>query len=181
MTTVKAYCGLARLELAQPESRRKLDLARNHIEAGLSMVKEILPNSINHVELLIVRGDIELIEKNRTPAENLSTAEKTFNEALKMLGDKQHPIRPTIYANLAYIYAENNQIEKAKNFIDEKCLVSFAKIYGQEMLDKCALPSYAFCHLLKVKIMLKSIIKPDRFALAYLNVTNAFLCPPHVL
>ena len=64
MTTVKAYCGLARLELAQPESRRKLDLARDHIEAGLSMVKEILPNSINEVELLIVRGDMELIEKN---------------------------------------------------------------------------------------------------------------------
>ena len=173
MTTVKAYCGLARLELAQPESSRKLDLARDHIEAGLSMVKEILPNSINQVELLIVRGDIELIGENLTHAENLSTAEKTFNEALKMLGDKQHPIRPTIYANLAYIYAENNQIEKAKNFINEKCLVSFAKIYGQN--DKCALPSYAFCHLLKVKIMLKSIIKPDKFALAYLNVTNAFL------
>ena len=62
MTTVKAYCGLARLELAQPESSRKLDLARDHIEAGLSMVKEILPNnSITQVELLIVRGDIELL------------------------------------------------------------------------------------------------------------------------
>jgi hypothetical protein len=61
MTTVKAYCGLARLELAQPESSRQLDLARDHIEAGLSMVKEILPNSIAQVELLIVKGDIELL------------------------------------------------------------------------------------------------------------------------
>ena len=61
MTTVKAYCGLARLELAQPESRRKLDIARDHIEAGLSMVKEILPNSISQVELLTARGDIELL------------------------------------------------------------------------------------------------------------------------
>ena len=64
MTTVKAYCGLARLELAQPELSRNLDQARDYIEAGLSMVKEILPNSINQVELLIVRGDIELIETN---------------------------------------------------------------------------------------------------------------------
>ena len=168
MTTVKAYCGLAKLELAQPESRRKLNLARDHIEAGLSMVKEILPNSINQVELLIVRGDIELIEKN------LSTAEKTFNEALKMLGGKQHPIRPTIYANLAYIYVENNQEKEAKDKL-EKCLRSFKDIYGHDMLSKCTLPSYAFCHVLKAKIILKSIIKPDGFAMAYLLVTNAFL------
>ena len=110
-----------------------------------------------------------------TSAENLTTAEKTFNEALKMLGDKQHPIRPTIYANLAYIYVENNQFEKAKNFIDEKCLTSFAKIYGQEMLDKCTLPSYAFCHVLKAKIILKSIIKTDRFESAYNLANHAFL------
>ena len=174
MTTVKAYCGLARLELAQPESRRKLDLARDHIEAGLSMVKEILPNSINEIELLIVRGDIELIEKNLTTAENLSTAEKTFKEALKMLGDKQHPIRPTIYANLAYIYVEKNQNDEAKEEL-EKCLTSFKDIYGQDMLDECTIPSYAFCHVLKAKIILKSIIKSDHFALAYQLVTTAFL------
>ena len=94
-----------------------------------------------------------------------------------MLEGKQHPILPTIYANLAYIYVENNQIEEAQNFIDEKCLTSFAKIYGQKMLDKCTLPSYAFCHLLKAKIMLKSIIKSDDFALAYDSVTDAFLYP----
>ena len=181
MTTVKAYCGLARLELAQPESSRKLDLARDHIEAGLSMVKEILPNSINQVELLTVRGDIELIEKN------LPTAEKTFEEALEMFSrttfkealemkdGKKHPILLTIFASLAYIYAENNQMEKAKNFIEEKCLISFKEIYGQEMLDKCTLPSYAFCHLLKAKIMLKSIIKSNSFALAYQLASHAFL------
>ena len=168
MTTVKAYCGLAKLELAQPESRRKLNLARDHIEAGLSMVKEILPNSINQVELLIVRGDIELIEKN------LSTAEKTFNEALKMLGGKQHPIRPTIYANLAYIYVEKNQNDEAKEEL-EKCLTSFKDIYGQDMLDECTIPSYAFCHVLKAKIILKSIIKSDHFALAYQLASLAFL------
>ena len=106
---------------------------------------------------------------------DLTTAEKTFKEAEKMLEGKQHPILPTIYANLAYIYVENNQIEDALNFIDEKCLKSFAKIYGQKMLDKCTLPSYAFCHLLKAKIMLKSIIKSDEFATAYLLVTEAFL------
>ena len=166
MTTVKAYCGLARLELAQPESSRKLDLARDHIEAGLSMVKEILPNSINQVELLIVRGDIELIEKNLTPAENLSTAEKTFNEALKMLGDKLHPIRPTIFSNLAYIYVENNQKKEAKEEL-EKCLTSFQDIYGHEMLGKCTLPSYAFCHVLKAKIILKSIIKTNLWGKKY--------------
>ena len=155
MTTVKAYCGLARLELAQPKSSRKLNLARDYIEAGLSMIKEILPNSINQVELLTVRGDIELIEKN------LPTAEKTFKEALEMFSrttfiealemkeGKKHPILLTIFASLAYIYAENNQMEQAKNFIEEKCLISFKEIYGQEMLDKCTLPSYAFCHLLK--------------------------------
>ena len=174
MTTVKAFCGLARLELAQPESSRKLDLARDHIEAGLSMVKEILPNSINQVELLIVRGDIELIEKNRTLAENLSTAEKTFNEALTMLGDKQHPIRPTIFANLAYIYVENNQIEEAKKEL-KKCLKSFEDIYGSDMLSKCTLPSYAFCHVLNAKIILKSIIKTDSFATAYDLANTAFL------
>ena len=181
MTTVKAYCGLARLELAQPKSSRKLNLARDYIEAGLSMIKEILPNSINQVELLTVRGDIELIEKN------LPTAEKTFKEALEMFSrttfiealemkeGKKHPILLTIFASLAYIYAENNQMEQAKNFIEEKCLISFKEIYGQEMLDKCTLPSYAFCHLLKAKIMLKSIIKSDEFATAYLLVTEAFL------
>ena len=174
MTTVKAYCGLAKLELAQPESRRKLNLARDHIEAGLSMVKEILPNSISQVELLIARGDIELIEKNLTTAENLSTAEKTFKEALKMLGDKQHPIRPTIYANLAYIYVEKNQKKDAKEEL-EKCLTSFEKIYGQEMLGKCTLPSYAFCHVLNAKIILKSIIKSDSFAKAYQLASLAFL------
>ena len=61
MTTVKAYCGLARLEMAQPESSRELDQAKNYIESGLSMVKEILPNSISQVELLTARGDIELL------------------------------------------------------------------------------------------------------------------------
>ena len=174
MTTVKAYCGLAKLELAQPESSRNLNLARDHIEAGLSMVKEILPNSINQVELLIVRGDIELIEKKPTPAENLLTAEKTFKEALKMLGDKQHPILPTIYANLAYIYVEKNQIEKAKEEL-KKCLKSFKDIYGQEMLGECTLPSYAFCHVLNAKIILKSIIKSDSFASAYQLASHAFL------
>ena len=180
MTTVKAYCGLARLELAQPKNK-KLDLARDYIEAGLSMVKEILPNSINQVELLTVRGDIELIE------ENLLTAEKTFEEALEMFSrttfkealemkdGKKHPILLTIFASLAYIYAENNQMEEAKNFIEEKCLISFKEIYGQEMLDKCTLPSYAFCHLLKAKIMLKSIIKSNSFALAYQLASHAFL------
>ena len=92
-----------------------------------------------------------------------------------MLEGKQHPILPTIYANLAYIYVENNQIEDALNFIDEKCLKSFAKIYGQKMLDKCTLPSYAFCHLLKAKIILKSIIKSDNFAWAYQLASLAFL------
>ena len=174
MTTVKAYCGLARLEMAQPESSRKLDQAKNYIESGLSMVKEILPNSISQVELLIARGDMELIEKNLTTAENLSTAEKTFNEALKMLGDKQHPIRPTIYANLAYIYVEKNQNDEAKEEL-EKCLTSFKDIYGQDMLDECTIPSYAFCHVLKAKIILKSIIKSDHFALAYQLASLAFL------
>ena len=111
---------------------------------------------------------------------DLTTAEKTFKEAEKMLEGKQHPILPTIYANLAYIYVENNQIEEAQNFIDEKCLTSFAKIYGQKMLDKCTLPSYAFCHLLKAKIILKSIIKPDSFATAYQLANTAFLIERNV-
>ena len=43
------------------------------------------------------------------------------------------------------------------------------------MLDECTLPSYAFCHLLKAKIMLKSIIKSDEFTPVYILVTEAFL------
>ena len=56
MTMVKTYCGLARLELANDN----LDGAMNHIETGLDMVKELLPNSITHAELLALKGDIEL-------------------------------------------------------------------------------------------------------------------------
>ena len=56
MTMVKTYCGLARLELANDN----LDGAMNRIETGLDMVKELLPNSITHAELLALKGDIEL-------------------------------------------------------------------------------------------------------------------------
>ena len=56
MTMVKTYCGLARLELANDN----LDEAMNRIETGLDMVKELLPNSITHAELLALKGDIEL-------------------------------------------------------------------------------------------------------------------------
>ena len=69
---------------------------------------------------------------------------------------------------------EKNQNDEAKEEL-EKCLTSFKDIYGQDMLDECTIPSYAFCHVLKAKIILKSIIKSDHFALAYQLASLAFL------
>ena len=56
MTMVKTYCGLARLALAKDNLHDAMD----HIETGLDMVKELLPNSITHAESLALKGDIEL-------------------------------------------------------------------------------------------------------------------------
>ena len=122
MTMVKTYCGLARLELANDN----LDGAMNRIETGLDMVKELLPNSITHAELLALKGDIEL--------------DDTTDQGNLLIGiDKKTVRREGIskFTQSHIFYKETKQLKIASFF-----MYNFSeKMYGQFCLQKVLVSS----------------------------------------
>jgi len=174
MTMVKTYCGLARLALANDN----LHDAMGHIETGLDMVKELLPDSITHAELLAVKGDIEL--DTHTDQDRLANAEKTFKEALKMLEDnpntksssesqsnleewKCHPIVLNIYANLAFIFASRKDSANAVKYIKD-VETMFQNIYEQDKLNELTSPIYGLFKDLYARIMLSVVVNHENFS-----------------
>ena len=174
MTMVKTYCGLARLALA----KGNLHDAMDHIETGLDMVKDLLPNRITHAELLAVKGDIKL--DDTTDPDRLTNAEKTFKEALQMLEDnpntkssreswsnleewKFHPIVPHIYANQAFIFASRKDSANAVKYIKD-VETMFQNIYEQDKLNELTSPSYGLFKDLYARIMLSIVVNHENFS-----------------
>ena len=123
LAIVKCYRGLAHLFLIQKNQEK----ACANIQSGLSMVEELLPESMLHAQLLLVQGEIEL--KLR---QDFDKAEKAFNGALKIFEEKyvEHklPARAMILINMAKVLAKKEEYDKAMESI-EKSLKLLDDIY----------------------------------------------------